>query len=599
MHLGGGRAGEGGVEVEHARKARAGAAARRVGRGPVQAPGAGRVGVGQAHVLQPDLDALARDVPACIGLEAGQRQLRLLEHARQVQRPVGDRDTGRTTVLGQVEVGAGARHPGPPEFGIGPVGRHAAAGQARQRQAADAALGLVRGDGRRGWLGLAGGHGRRHRTLPARRQALDAAGGPQAGEQVPAGLGQGHARGQRRQRRQVQAVGLDRGRGSGTGPARQAVVVRQPHLAGGPVQAVLGAEGQVVAGDLEALRVPGRHHPAIDALQRQFGQLLAQARGHLAQAQIGGGAGHLAALDVDPGAQPPLPGAHLGAPFGEVHIGLQTRDVDRRKVAVGLAAPVVPGRLAGRPVAQVQQGLAHLGHQAEGLAPFGRRCRVQPQQVAAHAVAGHEMQVLQGQRRLPVQLVGPAHGAALDHEFGLREKPVRGAVVVRLRTRKIEAGDFDVALRRAPDVEHRRFDQQLFEPQPPERGDRHRRPHLGQQQGFAALRVEQAHVAQLQRRHQAEQEAGARAGTALRLGAYGAHLDRYPHSRTGPALQVGTPFADSRHNPEMQGAPGESEQGPDRQHHPQQQPSDRRPGLLGSRGRNGWGRALIHIHCKL
>ncbi|MDT4844769.1 hypothetical protein FQZ97_787380 [compost metagenome] len=383
--------------------------------------------------------------------------------------------------------------------------------------------------------------------------------------------------------------------------------VLQPQAPAGPDLARAGAKAQVVGGEGKARLAPLRGQATAEFVQRQRGQARAQAGFHVPQRQVGGDAGHLPPFHVGPGAHRALAGEHLDAPVGQVHIGPQARHVHAGEIGEQLAVPALPARLAFGLAAQVEQGLAQVGAQAQALTPFGGRSGVEPELVVARLVARHEIQRAQLQRRLATQVVGPAHGAVLDHELGLGKKPVGGRVVTAVRPGQVQPGHLDVALRGAPHVEHRRGDHHLLEAQPPQRTDRQRGAHARQVQGFAPGGVEQPHVAQLEGGHQGGQEIGQpvvprRSG----LGPDRPHAHGYPYRGAGPAFQVGTPLADSRHNPQMQHAQGECEQAPDGQHQPEQQPRRHGKCLEGSRGGcthrrfGGICRALmVHVHCKL
>ena len=372
--------------------------------------------------------------------------------------------------------------------------------------------------------------------------------------------------------------------------------VLQSQGAAWPVHALAGAKAQVVAGDGEPVVRPLRHQPPLQFVQGQRGQIATELRVHLAQRQIGRDAGHCAVGHFGPGAQRALTSAHLHPPGGEVHVRTQSRHVHPAEVGVELAAPALPGLLAGRTPHQIDQRFAQLCAQAQALAPFGRRCRVQPELVLARGVARHKRHIAQRQRGLRAQVVRPAHRATLDRELTLGEKPVgRPSIALSLAT-QVQPGHLKAALRGAAHVQHRPVDHDLLEVAMPQRMHRHRRAHQRQVQGDAALRIEELDVAQLERRHENRQPMGALGGV---VGPDVTHPNRCPYRAAGPSFQLGAPFADSGHNPPIQRGPGHHEQAPRQEHEPQTEPGCHRKRLEGSRGRSDRSRALIHVHRKL
>ena len=123
----------------------------------------------------------------------------------------------------------------------------------------------------------------------------------------------------------------------------------------------------------------------------------------------------------------------------------------------------------------------------------------------------------------------------------LPEEPVGGRIVVGadLRAREVEAGDADAAALVAPHVEARAVDQELREARL-EREQRARRQggeDARQGERDALLGVEDAHVAQLDRRH-----------PAARLRADGADADRRAEHGAGARFDGRTPLFDVRQN---------------------------------------------------
>ena len=226
--------------------------------------------------------------------------------------------------------------------------------------------------------------------------------------------------------------------------------------------------------------------------------------------------------------------------------------------------------------------------------------------MAMDAIAHHEVQLRQGQGRLALEVVDPAHRALADDEFGLVEEPVGGRSVGFGAAGHVQASHLDAAIGRAAHIQHRTVDEQLLEAQAPDRGGRQAGLHQGQAKRLPAGRVEQAHVDEADGGRQAPHRQRQPGRRWTMVGADVAHLDRYPQLRCGPAFQVRAPVADSRHNPAVKRPPGEYEQRPDSDNQPQQKSGQCRKGLEGTRGSRasqGFGIRCrvrcIHVHCKL
>jgi hypothetical protein len=592
VHPGAVGAAEVGFDVEQPGKARGRRAGGRIGGLPAHPGRAVGIGALQADLVQVDLDAFALQAPAGGRLQPAHRDQRVLEDVGQLDMPVGDQHLGAAPVLIEFEVDTGTGHTRPSGQGVEPGGGHAAAGRTAQAQGLHHATGtetpLAKGFER--GLGVVG--------LPGGIKVGDLAFGLQAVQPAVGGRPQRQAGGHLTERAQVDAFGPQHRRGGAFATGNRMTDAQHPAR---PDVSVTGSETQVIAAEAETVGVPVGSQATLQTHQVQLGQIGTQPGPQVLQVQLGGDRTDLAALHVGPGLHAALAGEHLDVPLGQVDVATQPTHVDAGKLGVQLAAPVVPwpGRPVGGVRHQIEQGLAQAGAQAEALAPFGRRCGVQPHLVLPAAVAHHQIQLPQRQRSVGLgpQLVGPAHGALADDELGLVEEPVaRLASAVVVAAADVQPGHFDPALGGAPHVEDRRVDDDLFDTQPPQRGHGHRHVDLRQQQGFLAPRVEQAHVAQCDDGDQGRQQALFARG---RLGAQFADAHRYTHTGADPSLHGRAPLADSRHNPQVEGSPAECEQSPGGQHDPQQQSGGHRKDSEGSRGSCDRRRALIHVQLKL
>ena len=587
MHAGGLGTGERGGEVEHAGEA----LVRAIAGAPARLARALGIGVAQLHVVELRLDALALQAPARVGLQAIQRQTRFLEHIGQFERAIADADARAAALVAEVEVHRGAADAGPSGQRVAPGVRHAPAGLARKRQAHNAPAGLVTAVGQ--IKPPFGGRPGTRAPLPARVQAIDLPGGAQLFDQPMTGCGQGQAAGDGRERGQVEALGIELQTGAS---ALACHGVRQAQAGGRPGHALGCAKRQVLGRQLIAIAGPGGGQPALQVVDGEHRQLGTQLRLHALQSKISRDAGQLPVEHISPGAQSPLSRAHFHPPVREVHIGAQAFHVDMGEVGEHLAVPAVPGVLACAIAVQIEQGFAQATAQAQAFAPRWRRRGIHTKLVRERGVARHEVQVLQRQRRLVPQVVGPAQRATLNDKFALGKKPVGTPGVALARTGQVQAGDLDAALRGAPHIEHRAVDHDLLETAAPEGARRERGADERQLQGHAALGVDELHVAQLERGHQRGQP-----GTPVLAvaGPYFTHPNRNSHRRAGPPFQVGAPFADSGHNPRVQAEPGQRKQAPARQNQPQHESGCQRNCLEGSRGSSDGSRSLIHVHRKL
>ena len=421
-------------QVQHARKARRPLLA---GHGlPFRLEGARGIGVAQLQLVHVQLDLPALHAPASAGGQLGQRDARLVEHARKAEGAVAD---------GQRRVAAGRR------------------GLELQRSPFDARNAFHRlaiGPGRRG--ARTHGHGagpglhapvarRLQRAAPARLDALDQALHRVRLQALVHRWRQRQALRDLGQRRQVQAVALQL--------AAVGVAVAQLHVAAGPGQAVGIDEVQVARVHLHAL---AHVAPAQPAGQRGEGQRLQRrAKGgrHAAQGHVGRGGRQHALLHVGPQAQRAMAPLKINAPVGfQVGVLPQLRHVDAPEIGEGMALPVAPEARMAR-----EHRLAELPDQREALAPGGVGRGVQSQLVAAVAVAHHELHVVQRHRRRAAALVHPAHAAAAHDEFGLREEPVGGRRVTRCVARQVDAAHQQAAVGGAAQLQVGLVDDQLLQ----------------------------------------------------------------------------------------------------------------------------------------
>ncbi len=518
------------AEIEHPRKPRAAARARRVAGLPVGAGHALRIGVGKARVADLQADALAVDLPLHVGAELIQRQHGFFEHPGQYQGALLHGYRGRAALLRQVEVHG--RTAQPDRLGLRAL-HLGGLRLSRQRQARHPPARLV-----------AAGLGQR--ALPTRLDGFHQSLWHVGAQRLVRLRVQRQAVGNACQQGQIQLVGLEFAL---LGAALAGIGVLEAGVAAGPTQPVVGGELQVLGGDLHASAQAPRPQAALHRGQHQGLELLAQGGVHVGQRQVHGAAHPLAALDVHPGAHGPAPLRHRNAQVGMV---AQARDIDPRKLRIQLPAPVLPAPAVGG-----QQRLAEPAHQGEAFTPFGRRRGVDAQAVAPVAIAHHDVHVLQRQGWRSAQFIGPAQRAAADDEFRLRKKPVGRRAVARPLVGQFQPRQQDAPFVRAPDVQLGALDVQLLEAKIPQRPGRNRQHHARQAQRLAPLGVEQGHISEL---HGRDQALGARR--------HRAQPHRYPQGPRGLLLQLRTVISDTRHNPAMQRPPGHRHQ----QCHPQQQP---------------------------
>lgn len=419
---------------------------------------------------------------------------------------------------GEPACGRGAAGAAPP--GLAAVG--GAGGFRRGRrlrgdaQAADPPLGLV---------ALRGAQ----RALPVQVDALDQPARRIGIEHAVRRIAERQPVGNEGQRGQVEPVGAQ---GALLRRAAARGRVLQPQVAAGPAHAVGGVELQGGGRELELFLVQLAGQPPGHCAQHQRLQAPAQRGVDAVEPEVGRAAHDLAPLHVGPQAQRAAAFADAGV---EGDIAAQARDVHVGQVGIDLAVPGLPAARAHR-----QQRLAELPAQREALAPADRRRGVEPEAVAPGRVARHEAHVGQQQGLGLALLVGPAHGAALDHQLALGEKPVGGAGLSGGVGVHVQARHVQLAEHVAAHVELRPFDVELLEIEAPQRARRHAGHHPHEAQGFPLLGVVQHHVAQFE---------GGKETIGTRRDRPDAH--GYPDGLAGLCLERATVIADSRHNPRV------------------------------------------------
>ncbi len=476
VHLLGAAAREAGGEVEHARKAGAAGAAGWVAGVPVDRAGAFGVCIGQAELVQPDVDAFGIQPPSRLGTQAFERDAGALEDAGQVEHPVGNGEAGLAAVFAQLEVAAEPLDAGAPErrtFGAGRClsrqrlevqAHHTTAGSVALRPPGGMGLGWRCGGGH--WRAVGGLLEGRRQALKAQPQAFNLATGLQRSEPLAGLIGQGRAHEERGQGVEVDPVDLQLG---GSGLIALRCLVPEQALPRRPVQPLGGAQAQGLRLDLQPLFVPAAAEPTAEFGQGEFGQTRLQAGLQACEGHVGGGAGDLTARHIDPGLQAALAAAHFHHRIGQGQVLAQLRHIDLRKIGIDLARPALPGARIGAQLRQPDERLAQLRTQAKARAPVGGGGGVQPKLVLTAAVAGHKIKLRQRQCRLATQLVGPADGAAPDGEFTLGEKPLGAAAFFRGVGKQVQPSDLDPPGGVAPYVEHGGIDDDLLKAQAPER----------------------------------------------------------------------------------------------------------------------------------
>ena len=345
------------------------------------------------------------------------------------------------------------------------------------------------------------------------------------------------------QGRQIQAVGLQLAmRRTGRIPGG----VQQPHVPAWPTQSLRRLEAQPGSGKLQTPGDEFSGKASRDAGQLQRRQTRLQPQRHIGQRHISSRRHHLRTLYIDPSPQRTTSLVQIDT---EIDVALELRHLDvgeRRKSLTGPFAPAA--------ILHGQEGLFETRSQAKALAPFGGRCCIQTRFVAPSAVAQHQVHIAQRNGWGSALLVSPQHGAMANDKLGLRENVVEHAVVRLPAAGEIQPRNIDFPFRRAPDIESRCIHIQLVELQRQQRLRRKRQQHARKAQGLAPLGVGQADVGQLERR---DHSGGVRTD----------RFDPYRHSKSTrrEALQLRTQLADSRHNQQVQDAPGYCQQEPCRE----------------------------------
>ena len=367
------------------------------------------------------------------------------------------------------------------------------------------------------------------RAVPARPQLRDHAARADVGEQLAQRSADRHARRDLRHHADVEALGVELAAGDVAGFV---LAPGDAHVALRPAQAVAGAKAELVHDDAGPVVALLRIDAAGDLLELERLDRLVEAQRDRAQGEVDRRARRLAVLQLEPAAQRAVAFAQLER---QGDVAAQLLQLGTRQVGVDAAAPAPPVAAAR------EQRLVEAAAHAEAVAPARRRRRVEADVVLAQAVANDQLDIGERERLGAARLVDPAQRAGADHELVLPEEPVGGRIVVgaALRAREVEAGDADSAALVAAHVEARAVDQELREARL-EREQRARRQggeDARQGERDALLGIEDAHVAQLERRH-----------PAARLRADRADADRRAEHGAGARFDVRTPLFDVRQN---------------------------------------------------
>ena len=452
---------QGSLQVQHTGKAGATAGFGRITGLPFDLRFALRVGVAELHAGQLHGNVFALDLPFDIRRQLGEGNDRLFKKTRQCQCAVYHPDAGFAARLIEIEIDA----------------RTADAGclpHRRQFQRTYQPFDLVL-------------TGRFRRPRPDGRKPMDQPLGRMGQQRGAGGWLKGQAVGNLRQRGQIQPVRLE------LASCRDFPLGAEVHhadVAARPAQSVAGVKRQRLGGKVEAVGKNSPSQASPHRLQLKRLQLRAQGGTYLGQGHVRRTPHHLTPADVDPGAHCAMALAQIDAQIGVLP---QLGQVNASKGRIELAFPILPSARVAR-----QQWLLQQRLQTEALPPpYGRR-RVQPHLVAPTPVAHHQFDLSQRQRGRGPQFVGPKNSAVTDGKFELRKKPVRRIVAGVAGIRKIQPCDRDLSIRSAPDIELRALYIQLFEAKAQRRAGRYGRQNAWQAQGFAALRVKQLDVRELE-----------------------------------------------------------------------------------------------------
>ncbi len=532
VHARGVGAAEGALQVQHTRQARAAAVLGLAGV-PAALEAAGGVRIGQLHVIDLHLDALALHAPLELGRQLRQGNARLLEHAGKLQRALAQRHAGAPAGWPRLQLQRHALQP-----------RHA-----RRHMAVRLGSARLRGHAQAGGGGLhppaGGGH---QGAAPAGVHALDEARGAQLLGALAHVGGQGQARGDAAQGRQIQAVAQQRA-------AMGAVT--ELKVAAWPGAAVGVGELQALRAQLKAAIQRAPHQTGAQLGQGQRRQIRRQRGRGVAHRHVGRGFDGHAMPDLGPHAQRRAAGHGAHAPalagFEQLRPG---RGLGARHAGVKLTVPALPA-----PGVQGQQRLTKAPDQREALAPCLLGRGVQPQLMAPQAIAQHPVHLLPLRRRpLGVGFVQPVHARAAHRNFLLREHPVHGAGVGGLVARHVDAADQQAPLRRAPQRQLGCIDHQLLQPAAQQRGHREHHQRVRHLQRGLTVGAQHAHVLHGNGRQQ---------GIGLHRQCANGHGG--PQRLAGPGRQARTEIVDSRHNEPVQHGPaghGGQQQGRHREHGP-------------------------------
>ena len=371
--------------------------------------------------------------------------------------------------------------------------------------------------------------GRIERTVPARAQLRDDAARTDVGEELAHGRADRHARRDLGHHADVEAFGIEL---AGDDGADLVLAPIDAQVALRPDQAVAGAKAEPPHGDAGAVALLVGVDAARDLLELERLDALVEAQRDGAQREVDGSARRLAVLQLEPAAQRAVAFAQLER---QRHPAAQLAEIGARQVDVHPAAPAPP--IAAAREQRLREAAAH----AEAIAPARRRRGVEPDVVLAQAVAHHQLDVGERERRRIAGLVDPAQRAGADHELLLAKEPVGGDVVVgrALRACEVEAGDADAAALVASHVEAGTVDEQLREArlERQQRARRQRREHARQRQRDALLGIEDADVAKLHRRN-----------PAARVRRDRADPDRRAEHAAGARFDLRAPLLDVRQN---------------------------------------------------
>ena len=356
------RFGELAVELDLARKAPASRCARAAAGAPAGAEFPLRVAVGKSCVPDLDRDVRRVDLPLQLGGQSVQRQQRVFEHPRQLDRAADQVQLGRATVLVRAECRAGiAQARAAHGIGFGGCARG-------QRQTAERSLDLV-------------AHRCVERAVPLQAHVAQYALRFQLGQQPAQRIAQRQAGRHTRHQAEIQPLRAEVAAGRGLAGA---LAERHAQVAAAPAQAVAGEEPEALQRQRQALLGALTGDPPFKLLERQRRHVGSQPQRHRAQRHVDRGAARLAIAHLEPATQRPDAFAQLE---GQRHVAAQFAQIRPRQLGVDAAAPAFP---VTRPR---QQRAGEAATQRETVAPIGRRGRVEPYLVRAQAIAQDQLHV--------------------------------------------------------------------------------------------------------------------------------------------------------------------------------------------------------------